>query len=933
MAEFNPDEFLASNGPAQAAPVGNLQTQAFDPDQFLNQKTFEDQQLQQSRYGTLSQQAAAGLEGAARGASLGASDWAEAGLGISTPEDIKQRMAANPWTSGIGNMVGGAGLLIGTGGLAAPAEGVLLAGGMKPLAARALAYGAEGAMFGAGKVNSDLALGDPELNASKIATEIGIGALLGGGLGVLSKGIEASPALYRKVFSKADIAPSITEGIEGSIPEAGIGAETPGTEPGVVDYTPKGKPMTMAEIQKRVAESKFAGETTELPQKAIVQDAASRLELETPVHELQLESLNGQSPRDLYKTALEMPGKEGDALRSYEALQKNELNYHTDKTIEAMSPGVKPTSDAVEGGKRAIDTFTKQYTEEKGLLAPAFEELKKLETPDPFNHVPGVIAKFEEAVPGISRMFDATGEELKINPYSSAWGIDRATYNAAKEAVEALKEPAFIKELVNIRKGLDQNVDILAKGDAPREIMAMKARMMDYIQEQVAKSSGSDVNNVRELFKKYAINEQQRGVIEKSFGASVGSPEFGQISKIKPENISDNIFRNTATVDAAKNILPPEEFKKMLANWLSEQKALVTDKGVFSSQKFATFLKRNQDALKVAFDDNPEALQRLHDLTNVSRILPDSVSINPSGTAKTLLGILKAHSIGDLLGNIKAYGKEKFDQQMIAQKVDQVLQGKAEAATKLDALKTITDKIGTKIQSGAKAIFNNSGLRGAVESGGSSLSDKLYDSHVKRIRELSGDPSAMMNHLGSSTEGLYAAAPNVTQSLNNKIIAGAQFLNSKIPKTSSDLLLSHEFEPSPDQKAKFNRYFHAVNDPISALKDIKSGKLTNETMETLMAVHPELLDDMRKSVLHNLDPKKAKELDYPIKISLAKFLGQPLDTNMMPQVRAMYQAALQGPSLSNQQGQRQKQGHTAAFEKMKLANRTGSVFRKTGEDG
>jgi len=100
--------------------------------------------------------------------------------------------------------------------------------------------------------------------------------------------------------------------------------------------------------------------------------------------------------------------------------------------------------------------------------------------------------------------------------------------------------------------------------------------------------------------------------------------------------IGDKIFGNTATVEAAKNILPPEQFQRILSNWLAEAKATATDKGAFSANKFGSFLRRNQDALQIAFNDRPEQLQRLKDLTTVMRILPDAPSINPSGTAKTL---------------------------------------------------------------------------------------------------------------------------------------------------------------------------------------------------------------------------------------------------------------------------------------------------------
>ena len=133
-------------------------------------------------YGSPSQTLKAGVEGLERGLTFGLSDIARTKLenylpeSMQTkPEEIKARMEENPIASGVGNVLGGAVVLGATGGV----------GGALPegagLAARLGASAAEGSLFGAGNAVTDYALGDPELNAQKIASEVGFGALLGGG--------------------------------------------------------------------------------------------------------------------------------------------------------------------------------------------------------------------------------------------------------------------------------------------------------------------------------------------------------------------------------------------------------------------------------------------------------------------------------------------------------------------------------------------------------------------------------------------------------------------------------------------------------------------------------------------------------------------------------------------------------------------------------
>lgn len=582
------------------------------------------------KYATPWQQALTAVEQGISGLTLGASKKLETAAGLATPEDIAGREAANPVTATLSNIGGTGALLTTTGGLGAIGEAGTAAG--------RIGIGAlEGAGIGGVNQATDDWSQNKPLDAQKILASAGIGSVFGGAGAGLIEGIRA----YR---GGEPTAASIQANTNASsdVPPPG------GTGPTVVDPAQepvKGvKATSYQDLIDRTQNAKYMGNATELPQKAVLEDALSRVEMNNPVHPLQLDSLSDQGARDTYNTAKDTPGKIGDALNANESLQKSELVNKTDQTIRDLSPGAEPTPDAVQGGKTAIDAFTDQYQNEQAQLKPIFEDLKK--APIVGDPVTDLIGRMSDAVPGVSEMFDITGGDISIKPYKTAWGIDKATYNAVKEATNSLlDEPNDFKSIWNIRKGLDQHIDVLAQGQAPSEIRALKAAMMDYMQDAV--QNNPDVN-VRDTFRRWAINEQQRGVIEKTFGASVGKPEFGAISKVKPEQIGDKIFGNTANVEAAKTILPQEQFNTILANWLAEAKAAATDKGAFSSNKFGSFLKRNQDALNVAFSDNPQQLQRLKDLTNIMRILPDSPLINPSGTAKTLFRMVQDAKLHDV---------------------------------------------------------------------------------------------------------------------------------------------------------------------------------------------------------------------------------------------------------------------------------------------
>lgn len=298
------------------------------------------------------------------------------------------------------------------------------------------------------------------------------------------------------------------------------------------------------------------------------------------------------------------------------------------------------------------------------------------------------------------------------------------------------------------------------------------------------------------------------------------------------------------------------------------------------------------------------------------RILPDAPSINPSGTAKTLLGHIKGHdTILGVLKGIGGFAKEHFEQKQVRAEVAAALAGKADQAAKLKSVEGIAKQVGNKITSGAKAVFDSPAARGGGISGASALTNEEFEKQTNRIKKLSSDPQALMDHLTGNTDALYSAAPNITQGIHNTMIAGLQFLNSKIPRPMDELLLSQGWEPSRAQRFKFENYYRAVDEPLSVLGDVKNNSLTNESMEALQAVNPHLLQEMRLEVMGQMNIEDAKDLSYPSKLSIAKFLGQPLDTNMTPASIIANQQALSMPNLSNQGGGKATQGGMKALSK------------------
>jgi hypothetical protein len=131
-------------------------------------------------------------------------------------------------------------------------------------------------------------------------------------------------------------------------------------------------------------------------------------------------------------------------------------------------------------------------------------------------------------------------------------------------------------------------------------------------------------------------------------------------------------------------------------------------------------------------------------------------------------------------------------------------------------------------------------------------------------------------------------------------VQALSFLKSKIPQPPPSLPLSADWEPTQTDVNKFDKYYRAVDDPISVLKDLKNGVLSQEGVEALGAVHGQLYSQMKSEVLDKLSEQKQRP-PYNQRMLLSLFLGQPMDHSLTPQSILGVQTSLASPSQKNQE--------------------------------
>ena len=814
--------------------------------------------------------------------------------------------------------------------------------------ATAVGSAVEGAAYGLGQAISEYALGNPDLTGEKMLANTGLmigeSALLGAGIGgTLGLGIESAKAALPKLFKPeptSKVAQQVVKSAEtpdAAAKQAGYAAQiaqdAQEVRPPSSAGSGIGPAMSIDELSQRVKEAKIQEQLKympleELPSKQLLSDAEAIIggESQFPVQKFQYESLSNQRARDVYSAFKEGGTVGGQALRDLESLQKREGVRKINESVKAISPQSEITSDPVKAGNKLINAFVDQYEAEKKDLSPMFQRFDDASIAEIDDRV-GIINRLEKAVPDSAQYLNMSKNGvLELSPYKPTMSLGKEAYGAIKDLVGAINEKGLtVGELRNVRESMRDRINWLSAPRDASQISSIRKNLMDMIEAKVQELS-PDLQ-VRDAFKRYAINEEQRSIIEKIFGGSI-SDRASFAKTIKPEDILDRIFSNTVSTNAAKQILG-SKFDEALANYLAHNVDKVTDlaKNGFSSNKFASFLRRKAPELGAAMAERQDLFKKINAWTDKMRILPDAPSSNPSGTAKTLsiLGLaskLGHFQLGEAYHEVAGYFKEGAEQARLKNVLDHIQAGKpiedAEHAAEKHMVKTtvlgkierMKQNIEGAILKSANGIFKASDQYLMPFSGKEASKEAVPERKKKlqdvtaMINQLHNDPSGFVQKLEASTRPLYAVAPNITGGMHMAATRAVSFLASKAPQEQVNSPLSAKPTISDAEVRQFRRYIDAVEDPVSVMKQIGQGTLTKEAIETLHSVYPGLYEEMQTQIMHQLTDKIAKEgpasIPYRVKLGLSLFMQQDLDSSLSQINIAANQSSLAGIQAQNE---------------------------------
>lgn len=880
------------------------------------------------KYGTTGQKIATAAEGAADTLTLGLATPAAQALGITTAEDQKARQEANPeWRTG-GEILGavlpaaisaGSSLLpqaaSKAASMAAPSlisklgqagartveqaiTGGVAKSTMQRLVGRAAAQGVgsaiEGAAYGLGQVVHEAALGDPNMTAQSALAHIGLSAALGGGIGgafgAAEIGIPAAIKKSREVIGNAF--KKTEDGLGGLLSKAES-----------VTQTPEDVMTLMLEHKQDISmlEKSIPGVTAEMSSS-------------TP--EMAQWILNNK-PK-LVEMEKVFPGATKNLSRAGQETADYLLNNYQD-IIRDPKARIKIASTLREGGQEVIDSTNKLLKDMASSLDEHAEHLLQGAEPN------RIVDRYLQ----IQSMADEAIATMEARPslYKPAYAekLKSVMSDLTEDAATANSGVDALKRLRTLRRSLADNIDFKASDFKRRALDEQEAQK----QLKAIYNTVSEALHDPETFGKAAVARQRF------------DDAFHQWNKLMDTRGPES-FRNLIGQDSKINA-------KKLNTWLND---MAGDRGSVAGERWGEMMDL---AKKVA--DDAAAVHELAPVKGFDQATLEGL-LNKAGAATAearqkasvsqLYDQLTRSGIrgsGPVVPNAEAQLLEQAAGVVFPKMITNTVSGTVRtvanqargdrAVLTLAALERMGNTVANKIDAGAStlvrqgarafAVGRGEAAAGVASSFGLSAEESAAQ-HLKRISEISrlgSDPAQLQEALTKQSEALYDHAPNTSQALSVASARGVAFLQTKLPQRPKAGPLANDWKPSRSEIAQFNRYYEAVNKPMSIMKQAAAGTLTPEAVEAVRTVYPDLYAKMSAAIVEKLAVRPPNKLPYQSKLMISMLLGQDMDGTTSPAAIALNQQVYAGPSSKSPQNQLRGaiRPTSKAISKISVANR------------
>jgi hypothetical protein len=232
-----------------------------------------------------------------------------------------------------------------------------------------------------------------------------------------------------------------------------------------------------------------------------------------------------------------------------------------------------------------------------------------------------------------------------------------------------------------------------------------------------------------------------------------------------------------------------------------------------------------------------------------------------------------------------------------------------ETVAALSQLERTNQRVANRVSDGVSALVRGAPrvARGEAMAGVSKAFSKspaeAHTSFTKRadkVRQLAANPQMMLEHLDKAASDIREHAPQTAQALQVAMSRCVAVLNQSLPPQAQHAPLEKPLPPSPDQVARFQRCYEAVEKPSVILKQAAAGTLTPDTVAAVKAAHPQQFQAMQMALLQKLSGHRAT-IPYVQRQMISLIMGRDMDGTSTPAMIQASQAAYAHPAEQPQQ--------------------------------
>lgn len=820
----------------------------------------------------------AGVEGVLSGATFGGSRHIENALGITTPEAQAARKEFNPLASGAGEAAGilgslavvpGGGLpgLLGKGATKVGgnlAVRVLEEGAAQSFAAKAIGGTLEGLGYGASAPISETALGDPTLTAQKAFSQIGIGGLLGGAIGATTSalGLGTRRLIPKEAGREAQDIINGTSTLEG---EGLTKATGPIKMEGTIDFgVPDKKILKQAESLN--------------PKNPLKQNDLNFIKQETPAifQKIGTPEVPTLDPMAIDQVYMGDSVKEG--MKALQA-ERTRLNQAADDALSTtLMPNGKPLSMTKNSYVKLFDDVIDNIKESSEYGLP--------------------IGK--RAIGSLEKWAEAGQDMPKEIPATTLRDILQNIRDEGRIYVKGggLKEDFVSKSLNKVQKNLDD---------------FLKDNSQEYkkIQEEFSPFTKNNIELEDHLNWNWQRNDSDL-VLSDWVTNRIAKPFQSTLPGTKANADLIRWFGKYAGVDFEK-----ASKANFIYGKLNPQSAQAGQLGSWGARlvEGMEMLKRPTElpgkaisgtAKMVLTGEMPEFITQMR-AKGVQDLLLGKTT-NPSAVDSILSKISKGSKLLEgPLGSFMVPAGVKLHQ--FIQESDSMDHADRKLEV-LQALQNAQKKADHQINTAVKGIFSDkpSKMDASKDEFLSQSPEELADS-IQEVRdqanELMNMPERLLERLDQANRGM-DSVPNVLTNLNMTAVRALQLISQQMQSSMPEgekLLFDAKFVPSKTQLSSLTKTMKYIHQPWEVLKEVSTGRVSKEGKTVLEQVYPELYNDMKAQIMNGISDMQVNGKTVPMakRLSMSYFLGQPLDSGMLPQNIQRTQAVFLMPQATSQQ--------------------------------